>query len=108
METAEQPTKRSFNALSHPEKVRAILGTVFEPVSRDQVIEFSGLDYENLGEEERAEVDAVFTEDQVAKTEGEKYILKDEAKSDLEGAVDIHSVHGQISDVIINKIGIEF
>jgi hypothetical protein len=110
MEQGEQPTTRGYEDLNAPEKVRAILGAVMEPVSKSQVVEFSGLDYEELEDEEKAEVDAIFQSEEVDRSgeEGrEKYVLGTKARQALGTTVDMKTVHGRISDAIIAKMGIK-
>lgn len=53
---------RQFSKLKPEEKVKAILGGVLEPVTREQALRFAQIDYEKLEDNEKKEVDAVFEE----------------------------------------------
>lgn len=90
---------RDFKELDVAEKTRAVLGAVMEPVSREMVFEFAGIDYSALDPESQGRVDDVFNN--VNTTEGGRYILNDEGRKVLENEVDMKSVHGAIAQVLL-------
>jgi len=96
--------KIDFKSLGNKEKVVAVLGAVEEPVSRDLVLDFSGIDYDRLKQEEKIEVNSAFNEIGVDKTqseEGEKYILNSEGRLKIDKHIDMTTVHGAIADVLM-------
>jgi hypothetical protein len=90
---------RDYSMLNDQEKLLATLATVEEPVSREDAIEFSGIDTTREDFEERAE--QAFSTTGVIETEvgGEKrYILDEETKAELSKTIDLKSAQRVITD----------
>ena len=101
LESIEGNSKREYSSLNNAEKVYAILGTVRGPVSKNYAIKLSGIDYENLPEDQKLEVNSVFGHEDIETTEeGEitKYRLSDEKREELRESVDVLTVLQVIVD----------
>lgn len=111
MDNLEIPkTKRDFKDLTDSEKIRAILGAVREPVSKNLAIELADVDYGILDEKDKKIIDGIFFENNVEKNvvEGEqRYILNDDGKLKLESETNMYTVHGQIADILWKAIGMD-
>lgn len=106
----DQSIKPEYSFLTAPDKVRAILGAVMEPVSKQLAIELSQIDYEGLDDEMKAKVDAVFLENDVESTieeETHKFKLGDNSREKLQESIDMKSVHKVIADKILADLGLD-
>lgn len=105
----ENASKRTFDQLNTDEKVKAILGTVYEPVSRELALDFAGVNYDSLSETQQIAIDAVFNSDEVERTEDEdsKYTLSQTGRDALGVEVDITSVHKRIADKMWGDLGLD-
>jgi hypothetical protein len=108
MEGVEKKTTiKVYEDLAEPEKIRAILGNLYEPCTKEQVIELSSIDYESMDEGMREAINNVFSEKEVDTTEseeGKKYILNEKATERLNSSVDKVSVNVAIADSITRKL----
>jgi len=105
----QQPL-RDFKDLNIAEKVRAILGTVEEPVSKDFALKLGGINYKELDETGKKLVDTTFTGDSVVETKTEseqRYMLNEAGRLKLEGEVNMSTVHGVIADVLWKELGLD-
>lgn len=110
MESAEKDTPREYNTLDDDEKVNAISGAVFEPVSKQFAIELSGINYDGMEDEQRAKVELVFAQAGIEAAEDNgvtKYRLGDKEREKLDMDVDMKTVHGAIADKILGKFGLD-
>ncbi len=101
--------KPEYKQLSNADKIRAILGAVMEPVSKELAISLSQIDYNELEIEEKATVDAVFLGQGVETSkvgETDKFRLGDEEREKLTESVDIKSVHAAIADKMLGDLGL--
>lgn len=94
---------KNFNDLDIAEKLRSVLGAVMEPVTKEMAYGFAGVDYTQLDNESRNKVDNVFNDENVEQSGNSefKYRLNDDARNILATEVDMISVHGAISDVLL-------
>lgn len=99
-------TKSTYDQLNIDEKIKALLGVVLEPVSREEVLGFAGIDYDRLGEQQRVAVDAVFASPDVNQTNSQEplFILNDDAREVLFQAIDSSSVNNRIVNNAFSKI----
>ncbi len=100
-ENSEQSIKRDYSSLSEEEKIRAILGAVIEPVSKQFALDLSGIDYDRLNTEMKERINNLFDDDEVKKeiVDGDcKYILNELGRERLAGNIDMRSVHSIIAD----------
>jgi hypothetical protein len=110
-EGPEVPTIRSFGDLNIAERVHAVLGAVKEPVSRQLALDFSGVNYDELKDDERKAVDSVFSGEEIVTThveDADRYWLNDDAKTKLATSVDMKSVSGQIANKMLGDLGLDF
>jgi len=100
-----------FEDLSNPEKVRAILGAVNKPVTRNLALELSRINLNELSDEERGKVEAVFGEEDIEKNkvdDQERYRLSDDARGRIGEKIDMKSVHRVIIDRYWDGLEISF
>lgn len=105
-EFGESRAPLPFEALPMEEKVKAILGHVEEPVSREFALEMAGINTEELNETEEAKIDTIFnSSDVVTSTVNEetRYVLSDQGKAAL-GNIDSKSVHKTITDHLMKNL----
>ena len=101
---------KNYSELSDSDKVRAILATVREPVTRKMVLEFAGIDTSKLKEEQQKEFESIMAKHKASQPEGYKgpekfWVPLDAQESVIQGlGVEWKSVHGQISDVLLKEI----
>ncbi len=95
---------KTFDSLFVDEKIRAILGAVMEPVSKEMVYNFAGVNYAELDGEFKNKVDASFDDQDVEQSVGSeiKYRLNKDARKVLATEIDMESVHGVIADVLFS------
>jgi hypothetical protein len=101
----ESPIPQEFSMLSAPEKVHAILGAVYEPVSKELVFNFAGVNVDELDEGTKEQIEALFNNDEVVKVESNgllKYQLSPDAAEKLGKAVDMVSVHTVIANNLLD------
>lgn len=106
----DKSTKPEYTSLGEADKMRAILGAVIEPVSKQLAIDLSGINYGELDDEMKAKVDAVFSEEGVENSkDGEtyKFRLGDEGRAKLAGSVEMKSVHKAIADKMLGDLGLD-
>jgi hypothetical protein len=106
----DRSTKPEYGFLSDADKIRAILGAVMEPVSKQLAIDLSQIDYDKLNDEAKAKVDAVFSEQDVESSkdgETDKFRLGDKGREKLATAVEMKSVYGTIADKILDDLGLD-
>ena len=61
MEDVEKKTTiKLYEDLNESEKIRAVLGNLFEPCTKEQVIELSGIDYESIEKEIKESINNFF------------------------------------------------
>lgn len=111
MENSEEtPARRTFKDLNNPEKVRAMLGVVKEPVSKMLALDLSGIDYKSLKENEKEELNNVFLEDNIeaVDVEGEsRYRLGEEARRSLDKTVDLSSAEDELIENLMTDSGLK-
>ena len=110
IESKEQIPLREYSSLDDKDKVHAILGAVLEPVSKQFAIGLSGINYEEMDDEQRIKVDSIFTRVGIETTEesvGTKYRLSDEEREKLSRRVDMKTVHGAMADKLWGELGLE-
>lgn len=100
---------REFGELNNPEKVKAILATVFEPVSRNLALDLSGVRFPELKRDEQLGVEAVFAETIVNSDDSKGrqrfwYPMDRREAIVTELDVDQISVNGYIADVLISYL----
>lgn len=104
---------RNFKELSDSEKVRAVLATVHEPVTKEMVFDFAGIDTATLQEEQQKELEGLVNSTRVDQPEGyqgpEKYWFPLETQqSVIEGlGIDGKSVHARIAEVLMKDLGLD-
>ena len=69
-------TTKEFSALTPPEKVKAILAGVKEPVSQKMVYDFAGIEPSKLTDEEKDTVSKVFDDPRVQHIKDEKSLTE--------------------------------
>jgi hypothetical protein len=107
----DRSTKPEYGSLSETDKIRAILGAVMEPVSKQLAIDLSQIDYDKLDDEAKARVDAVFSEQGIESSkdgETDKFRLGDGGREKLAETVEMKSVHKAIADKILGDLGLDF
>jgi len=103
-----EPTKSDYGSLSNVDKIRAILGAAGKPVSKELAIDLSQIDYKKLDNEAKAKIDAVFSEQDVEKSEVdniERFELGKEGKEKLAKVVDMESVQRVITNNMLDELG---
>jgi hypothetical protein len=106
----EKHTLRTFDHLDIPEKVRAVLGVVREPIEKVKALSLAGVRYEQLSAEKKAAVEAIFTSPETEITESSKdtlFKLSESARLQLAEVVDLPSVHAQIGNVFMQELGFD-
>lgn len=106
----DKSTKPEYRSLGEADKMRAILGAVMEPVSKQLALDLSGIQYDQLDDATKAKVDSVFSEEGVETTNVEgvsKYRLGDEGRESLNTAVEMKSVHKAIADKMLGDLGLD-
>lgn len=106
----DKSTKPEYTSLGEADRMRAILGAVMEPVSKQLAIDLSGIDYDKIDDETRAKVDAIFSEEGIESSkdgETDKFRLGDEGREKLAGTVEMKSVHKAISDKMLGDLGLD-
>jgi hypothetical protein len=104
-------TKPEYGSLDEADKMRAILGAVMEPVTKQLAIDLSQIDYDKLDDKTKAKVDAVFSEQgiEISKDGGnEIFRLGDEGREKLATAVEMKSVHKAIADKMLGDFELDF
>lgn len=107
----ETPLKL-FDTLTAPGKVKAVLAVITEPIPKVAVFEWADINYDSLSDEEKRQIDAIFTENQDPGTYFERdsevmqlrYILNAQDRATLENEVDCMSARRQITNKIKAKI----
>lgn len=105
-------TLKPFNDLDEGEKIRAILATVREPVTRDLLFHFAGIDPLALMPEQVTSLDLIISENKAELSAD--YIgpdkfwvpLEKQESSIKDLGVDGKTVHGQIADVLMKDLGL--
>lgn len=100
---------REFDHLNNPEKVKAVLATVHEPVSRQLAFELASVQFPKLNKGDRQGVEVVFTETVVSlsdpKGRQKFWYPMDRREAVLtEIDVDQRSVESHIADVLISYL----
>jgi len=103
----DKSTKLEYSSLSASGKVRAILCAVMEPVTPGGAVELSGVKYDQLDDKEKAEVKAVFSEEDIENVFNYLFIMNDEGRQRLAETVDMRSVHQAISDQLLKGLGLD-
>jgi hypothetical protein len=92
---------RTFDQLNVDEKVLAVLGVVYKPVSKEFSLKLGSIHYEQLDASNKAKIDAIFISAETLGLEvikeGElvKYRLSDEKRQEIAKEVDMKSVSRQ-------------
>ena len=113
--TTEQESKpnttKEFSALTAPEKVKAILAGVEEPVNQEMVYDFAGIELNTLTDEEKDAVSAVFRDPLIQyskdeKSHDEQYCIDQKKKEEVlrELGVEPYVVKRQITDSLLKSL----
>lgn len=111
MERKETASVRTFQELSPVEKVRAVLGVVYEPVPKKLALDMTGVDIDGMEEGLQASINAVFEDEEIVSHETEEgrrvFIMDGQSKEKLGSYIDMQSVHKQITDYLWNELGLD-
>jgi hypothetical protein len=109
-ETKPKATKE-FSALTTPEKVKAILVGVREPVSQEMVYSFAGIEPNTLTDKEKEAVKMVFDDPRVQHSTNEKshsrqYCIDPKKQEEVfqELGIESYTVGLQISDSLLKSL----
>ena len=101
---------RPFGDLQDEDRVRAILATVREPVSKEMIFDFAGVDAVSAQSETLMQIESIMAEYKVEQPEGpDKFWvpLEKQEESIKNLGVDWTTVRGQIADILWKEIGLE-
>lgn len=99
-----------YSTLNNPDKMKAILSGILQPVSKQLAIELSGIEYEQLSDEEKNKVDAVFADQYVSTSDHDgvlRYVMFGHGRHEIEKKVHMPSVHAQISEALMKGLGLD-
>jgi hypothetical protein len=87
---------REYAELSSPDKLRAVLATVFRPISKEHALDLAGLEPTEL-----EAVNSVFSEEGVVEVDGKFWIPTDRQEAVITRLnVNVEEVHGVIGDAL--------
>lgn len=87
---------RPFDQLNKDEKIEAILAAVEIPVSKELALDYAGIGYDSLSQQEQQKIDEVFERNK-SETK-DMYIVGEEKRSQLSHTLDMQSVYAKIAD----------
>lgn len=106
------PSPKEFTALTAPNKVKAILAGVREPVSQEMIYDFAGIEPEKLTDKEKDAVTAIFSDPRVQhrrseEFQEEQYSIDPEKQQEVfqELGIDSSIADAQIADYFLEQLG---
>jgi hypothetical protein len=107
-EHEQKPPLKSYNELDVSQKLKAVISTIKEPLGKDSILHFAGIDLTTLEDEDKKALEQVFNTTKIDEEnkDSEKYWvpLDKQGQVHKELGVDAKTVHGQISDVMMKDI----
>lgn len=108
---AKPKATKEFSALTTPEKVKAILAGVREPVSQEMVYDFACIEPPKLTDDEKEAVDAIFHDPRIQHRRNEElhieqYCIDPEKQKEIfqELGIESYAVDLQIADSLMKSL----
>lgn len=101
-----------MDAIKFPElpdpvrKVEAVLATVRQPVSKQMILDFAGVDLTQVDDAQRQEIEKIFEKWKVDGSDDLFWVPTEQQAEVIQSiGVESKSVHGQITKIIMGRTG---